>query len=734
MAYYRRVSAAINGRSMPSRYPSILSFILFMASTSSAQWVIAHRGASYDSPENTLAAFRLAWEQEADGIEADFRLTRDGQIVCIHDEDTLRVSGTKLVVAESTWQQLQELDVGRWKGECWSGERIPTLREVLACIPTGKKLFLELKTGPEIIQPLQRVLAESNFDPTQIVVISFQEATLRECKRLIPEVRCHWLTSFKSQNPQSAGAFAPDSTSVVDTLRICGADGLGCQALQPAFDQNFIHCLRENAIDEFHVWTIDDWPTARYYRRLGARAITTNRPAFIRRGLAAVPPHVILVMADDQGYGDTGFTGHPRLRTPHLDAMAAESVVFHRFYAAAPVCSPTRASVLTGRHPLRGGVPNHGHSLRPDELTVAEALRAAGYVTGHFGKWHLGSVQSDAPTSPGGQGFDHWLSAMNFFDADPFLSREGRFEQLEGEGTVLTMDATLEFLARHQDGGRPMFAVVWFPSPHLPHAEVPNGDVEPYVGPQEGYYREIQLLDHQIGRLRTALREMGIADQTVVWYCSDNGGLNPESSGGRGKKGTVYEGGLRVPSLLEWPGVLEPRAIDVPASTCDIYPTILNFANATVAEQPQLDGIDLAPILAGRLKARPGIGFWHNFAEGRNTPSDELIRQLMEAQQAGEPPPFPDRAPFGSESSSPIPLDRFPGHAAWNAWPWKLHRIESATGGISFELYNLIDDPRESNNRYSAEPERAADLQSQLADWQSSVLRSLTRTKSDSSN
>ena len=190
--------------------------------------------------------------------------------------------------------------------------------------------------------------------------------------------------------------------------------------------------------------------------------------------LAEQRPHIVLVMADDHGYGDTGFTGHPFVRTSHLDAIAEAGVVFDRFYASAPVCSPTRASVMTGRHPFRVNVPNHGHYMRPRETTIAEALKHAGYVTGHFGKWHIGSVQADSPTSPGGAGFDEWLSGLNFFDNDPYLSRNGNYEHLKGPGTVITMDATIAFLKKHADGNRPIFAVTWFPSPHDPQQELPQ--------------------------------------------------------------------------------------------------------------------------------------------------------------------------------------------------------------------------------------------------------------------
>ncbi|MGY8713862.1 MAG: sulfatase-like hydrolase/transferase, partial [Verrucomicrobiia bacterium] len=168
-------------------------------------------------------------------------------------------------------------------------------------------------------------------------------------------------------------------------------------------------------------------------------------------------PHIVLVMADDHGYGDCGFTGHPFVQTPNLDKMAKTGIVFNRFYASAPVCSPTRASVMTGRHPIRTNVPNHGHYMRPDESTIPEQLRNSGYVTGHFGKWHIGSVQPNSPTSPGGAGFDEWLSGLNFFDNNPFLSHNGKYQQIKGTGTVISMDATLNFLSNHKNGNKPMF-------------------------------------------------------------------------------------------------------------------------------------------------------------------------------------------------------------------------------------------------------------------------------------
>jgi len=142
-------------------------------------------------------------------------------------------------------------------------------------------------------------------------------------------------------------------------------------------------------------------------------------------GRSSRKPNIVLCMADDQGWGDMAYNGHPVLKTPNFDAMAASALRFDRFYAAAPVCSPTRGSVMTGRHPNRFGCFKWGHTLRPQEITIAEALKTAGYVTGHFGKWHLGSVRKSSPVNPGASGFDEWFSAPNFFDNDPILSREG---------------------------------------------------------------------------------------------------------------------------------------------------------------------------------------------------------------------------------------------------------------------------------------------------------------------
>ena len=246
-----------------------------------AQYIVAHRGASYDAPENTLAAFCLAWEQGADGIEGDFYLTADGQIVCLHDRTTKRLAPhqPELTVAKATLQQLQQLDVGRWKGRKFTGERIPTLKDVLATVPEGKRIFVEIKTGPEIVPALRKQLAASTLDKEQIVIIAFNEAVVEACRRTMPQYKCNWLTAYKRKEKEAD--WKPAKQDVLTSLRRTGASGLGTQANQDVIDRSFVQSVREAGC-EFHVWTVNDVESARRFVSLGVDSITTDRPALIR--------------------------------------------------------------------------------------------------------------------------------------------------------------------------------------------------------------------------------------------------------------------------------------------------------------------------------------------------------------------------------------------------------------------------------------------------------------------
>ncbi len=442
-------------------------------------------------------------------------------------------------------------------------------------------------------------------------------------------------------------------------------------------------------------------------------------------------PNILLIMADDQGWGDVGYAGHPVLKTPHLDAMAASGLRFERFYAAAPVCSPTRGSVLTGRHPNRFGCFQWGHTLRPQEVTLPQRLKRAGYATGHFGKWHLGSVRQGSPVNPGESGFDRWLSAENYYDNDPILSREGRAVQLTGESSMIAADAAIQFMRESVQESRPFFAAVWFGSPHAPHrAAEKDRSLYTAQARKADFYGEVTGMDRAIGKLRQSLGDLGVRDNTLVWYCSDNGGLPGLGvTGGRGHKDSIYEGGLRVPAIIEWPArIRSPRITAAPANTVDIYPTLLEAIGARPAAQPPLDGVSLLPVIEGRSDTRPRpMGFWRYPAPGVPTPSDRWMAELLAAQQAGTPPLDGGRLRLDAgKITRQYPLDLFEGHAAWLDWPWKLHRIENLRqGSVRFELYNLADDPDERSDRAAERNDRVQAMRTAMEAWLKSVVRSL---------
>ena len=252
-------------------------------------------------------------------------------------------------------------------------------------------------------------------------------------------------------------------------------------------------------------------------------------------------------------------------------------------------------------------------------------------------------------------------------------------------------------------------------------------------GPDVGRGR---LFNHGRLRYRRRLREgNGGLDRRFYGYrrfggyfgCYREVGYRGPVTGGRGKKGDIYEGGLRVPALLEWPAVLrQPRATDVPCNTSDIYPTLLQIAGVTVDNQPPLDGISLVPLIEGRMTSRPmPMGFWDHPTPGVGTPSKEWMASLLEAQNEGRAVDDSSRLRLDAgEITRKYPEDHFPGHAAWLDWPWKLHRMEK-DDRVTFELYNLARDPQEADDLLERDPELAAAMKTRLEAWLASVVRSL---------
>ncbi|MBL9200798.1 MAG: sulfatase [Opitutaceae bacterium] len=354
---------------------------------------------------------------------------------------------------------------------------------------------------------------------------------------------------------------------------------------------------------------------------------------------AATPaaPNVIVILTDDQGYGDLGCYGSPSIRTPQIDRMAAEGARFTDFYSGAEVCTPSRAALLTGRYPLRSGMagnrrvlfPNSAGGLPPAEVTLAEALKARGYATAHIGKWHLGI---HAGSRPQDQGFDSTfgLPYSNDMDARPGITAKDRFSPtppadgwnvaLQRDGkeierpadqTTLTQRYTAEALrVIEANRTRPFFIYLAHTMPHTPLFASPA-----FRGKsRRGLYGDvIEELDWSTGEILAALRRTGLASRTLVVFTSDNGPWLTEGAQGgsagplREGKGSTWEGGMRVPGIFWMPGRIPPSITSTPASSLDIFPTALALAGAPAGVGVELDGLDLLPHLsAGQpLPERP---------------------------------------------------------------------------------------------------------------------------------
>lgn len=442
---------------------------------------------------------------------------------------------------------------------------------------------------------------------------------------------------------------------------------------------------------------------------------------------APLRPNVILLMADDLGWGDTGYNDHLVLQTPNLDSMAANGVVLNRFYAAAPVCSPTRGSCLTGRHPNRYGVFSANVGCLPEEeLTLAELLNAQGYRTGHFGKWHLGTLtRNTLDANRGGKpqyakdyappwlhGFETCFSTESKVPTwDPMRTPEkaaggvggqglgshfGTFywneqgervrNNLEGDDSRVIMDRAIDFISATANQEQPFFAVIWFHAPHTPVVAGPESLAD-YAGLPENeqhYFGCISAMDEQIGHLRSTLKNLGVDQNTLTFFTSDNG---PENQKGRPRslgitkglserKRSLKEGGIRVPGLVTFPGRLPGgQTVDMPFSTSDYLPTILELTGISYPDDRPLDGKSMLPWLA----------------EDTNRPA---------------PPLFFD----------------YQGQLAIIDGQYKLYK---SGADASFELYDLTADPAELEDQSGGNPNIKAKLVDACQSWQTSVARSL---------
>ncbi len=472
---------------------------------------------------------------------------------------------------------------------------------------------------------------------------------------------------------------------------------------------------------------------------------------------AADRPNIILLMGDDHGWDETGYNGHPYVKTPVLDEMASRGLKLNRFFSGHPSCSPTRVSVITGRHPNRCGTFAPNFSIRPEEISIASILKSAGYATAHFGKWHLGPVKADSPTNPGSMGFDKWLSHDNFFELNPVLSRQGAApEKMAGESSEILVREATGFMKSAREAGKPFFVVIWYGSPHEPYSGLAK-DLALYESVRDKYpgktvrltsnktgkpttrplgevlqerLAEITAMDRSIGQLRSWLENAGARDNTMLWYCGDNG----TPAGGivtspfRGRKGTMYDGGIRVPGIIEWPRVVtRPATSDLNSVTSDILPTLCEIVGMPLPRRP-LDGVSLLSLIRGqKLDSRPPIGFWSFNIGG----VDRSKPYISAKQQQGTTPLVKMLGGRYTRNFMnfhyPEVRDRdFGGTRVWLDGAFKLVVKSSKRKQDQVELFNVRKDPAEAENLAKQDPKRVQAMRTGLRAWQTSVLTSLT--------
>jgi glycerophosphoryl diester phosphodiesterase len=248
--------------------------------------IIAHRGASHDAPENTIAAFQLAWEQKADAVELDIRLTNDGRIVAIHDNSTRRTACARWRVSAQSLEKLRTLDAGSWKGAQWKGEQIPSLDDVLAMVPDGKRVFIEIKCGAEVLPQLERVLNASGRKPQQAVIIGFDFATMKLARGRFPHSPIYWIASPK----KFSGGKRPSVDALIARAKSADLDGLDLDR-RFAIDTTFVSRVKQAGL-KLCVWTVNDAKVARKLAALGVDGITTNRPRWLKEHLESGSPQL----------------------------------------------------------------------------------------------------------------------------------------------------------------------------------------------------------------------------------------------------------------------------------------------------------------------------------------------------------------------------------------------------------------------------------------------------------
>ena len=444
-------------------------------------------------------------------------------------------------------------------------------------------------------------------------------------------------------------------------------------------------------------------------------------------------PNIILMMADDLGWGDTGYNGHPFLKTPNLDKMSAEGVTFTRFYSAAAMCSPTRGSCYTGRNPYRFGITYAMKGrLEATEIPISTVVKNVGYTTGHFGKWHLGTLSREKGDQSRWGAFEEdpvryycppwerdvdvcFVTESKVPTWDPLIhpgpitdNEKTDIKVIEakgssygndyfvGEGQIVTvntdgddsrviMDRVVPFIQNAIKSDTPFFAVIWF---HTPHSPVVGGDkyramYHDRPENEQHYYACVTAMDEQIGRLRSELKELGVADNTMLWFCSDNGPARQGSPRHVGSPGhlsgfklSIQEGGIRVPGLMVWPNkIKEPLTVTAPCVTSDYFPTVLSSLGIELPDDRVYDGVSLWPFIEKKVTERTKpIGFLNKDAKE-------------------------------------------------SVWMEERHKLISTPKG--YQLYDILKDSGEKKDLSKELPEIIEAMKIELTQWKDSVLAEL---------
>ena len=433
--------------------------------------------------------------------------------------------------------------------------------------------------------------------------------------------------------------------------------------------------------------------------------------SFAVTGQAAERPNIVLVLADDLGYGDLHCYGGKEMQTPNLDRLASEGLRLTSCYAGHPNCSPSRTALLTGRTPTRVGVRNwipegSPMHLRQSEITIATLLKKSGYATCHVGKWHLnGEFNKPSQPQPSDHGFDYWCSSQNnaapsHQNPDNFVRNGQSVGEQAGYSADLVATEALNWLKSKRDPATPFFLYVCFHEPHEPIAtDEKYAALYPSTDPTySAHHGNITQMDNAFGRLMRGLDELRLRDNTLVVFTSDNGPAitpkHPHGSAGplRNKKGSVYEGGIRVPGILRWPGKIEPgRESDEPICGVDFLPTVCDITGIDLPADRPLDGASMVPIFSGEKVRRTTPLYWHfNHAFGGplvalRSGDWKILATLDKGPQSGTAITSQTEADFKSAELK------------------------------DFELYNLASDLGETKNLALEQPERLREMQTLLS-------------------